>query len=373
MNEYNIKVDFTKGRIVTNLKRLVQNDYNSTKINFTFDKEGRVLFKMLYPDGSEYIDEVQNNELIFGKGILYQEGTYEYEISLYSEDGRLTDYATKSFEVRSELVDTDEVVAPDDRVPILDTLINEVNTIKQDVVDGKYNGENGTDGITPNISVGTTTTLEADAEAQVTQTGTIENPVFNFAIPRGERGETGGVSLEEVKAITGELENLPTEDKSNIVNSIIELASNSGGIPTITEDTTITEYGIYQYYTENQLGVKITVAGNWDHGGTYSLYGSGVFIYVKGNLAIRNPILIVLTSDGTFGRIRVINNGSERQIDFNSIMLTNKNDVYVTVEHKYNTLPTSSVVPTKDTHFVNKKYVDDAITSTITTVLEGEY
>ena len=47
MNEYKLNVDFAKGRISTNLRRLVQNDYNSTKINFTFDKEGRVLFKML--------------------------------------------------------------------------------------------------------------------------------------------------------------------------------------------------------------------------------------------------------------------------------------------------------------------------------------
>lgn len=135
MNEYNIKVDFTKGKIFTNLKKLVQNDYNSTKLNFTFDKEGRVLFKLLYPDGTQYVDEIQNNELVFGAGILNQEGDYEYEISLYTEDGRLTDYATKSFEVRSELVDTDEIVAPDDRVPVLDKLINEVNELRNSEIE----------------------------------------------------------------------------------------------------------------------------------------------------------------------------------------------------------------------------------------------
>lgn len=137
MNEYNIKVDFTKGKIFTNLKKLVQNDYNSTKLNFTFDKEGRVLFKLLYPDGTQYVDEIVNNELVFGPGILNQEGTYEYEIALYTEDGRLTDYATKTFEVRSELVNTDELVTPDDRVPVLDKLIDEVNTIKQDIGEGE--------------------------------------------------------------------------------------------------------------------------------------------------------------------------------------------------------------------------------------------
>lgn len=142
MNEYYIKVDFEKGRIATNLKKLVQNDYNSTKINFTFDKEGRVLFKMLYPDKTEYVTDIQNNELIFGAGILNQEGYYEYEIALYTEDGRLTDYATKEFEVRSELVDTDELVAPDDRVPVLDNLINEVNQTNNIDIDIKSENDN---------------------------------------------------------------------------------------------------------------------------------------------------------------------------------------------------------------------------------------
>ena len=92
MKEYKIKVLFDVEQIITDLKELVQNDYNTTKLNFTFDKEGRVLFKMSYPDGTQYVDEIKNNELIFGKGVLNQEGTYEYEIALYAEDGRLTNH-----------------------------------------------------------------------------------------------------------------------------------------------------------------------------------------------------------------------------------------------------------------------------------------
>lgn len=136
MNEYNIKVDFTKGKIFTNLKELVQNDYNSTKLNFTFDKEGRVLFKLLRPDNSQYVDEIVDNTLIFGPGILSKDGEYTYEISLYTEDGRLTATKEKTFEVRSELVDTDETVAPDDRVPVLDKLINEVNELRNSEIEG---------------------------------------------------------------------------------------------------------------------------------------------------------------------------------------------------------------------------------------------
>lgn len=129
MNEYNVKVNFEKGMIQTNLKKLVQNDYNSTKLNFTFDKEGRVLFKMLKPDNSQYVDDIKNNTLIFGPGILSKDGEYTYEISLYAEDGRLTTLQARTFDVRNEIVNTDEIVEVDDRVPVLDNLINEVNNI----------------------------------------------------------------------------------------------------------------------------------------------------------------------------------------------------------------------------------------------------
>ena len=146
MNEYNFNVKFEKGRISSNLKKLVQNDYNSTKINFTFDKDGRKLFKMLYPDGTPYITQINNNELIFGRGVLSQDGTYEVEIAVYTEDGRLTDYATTKFEVRAELIQSDEIVEVDDRLPILDSLIKDVNKIKEDAENGLFNGEKGEKG-----------------------------------------------------------------------------------------------------------------------------------------------------------------------------------------------------------------------------------
>ena len=146
MNEYNFNVKFEKGRISSNLKKLVQNDYNSTKINFTFDKEGRKLFKMLYPDGTAYITQIDNDELIFGPGVLSQDGTYEVEIALYTADRRLTDYATSKFEVRAELIQSDEIVEIDDRLPILDNLINDIEQIKKDVANGKFNGKDGEPG-----------------------------------------------------------------------------------------------------------------------------------------------------------------------------------------------------------------------------------
>ena len=52
-------------------------------------------------------------------------------------------------------------------------------------------GEKGDTGLTPNIQIGTVTTLEPDQQATVERTGDNENPVFNFGIPKGEDGKSG--------------------------------------------------------------------------------------------------------------------------------------------------------------------------------------
>ena len=55
-------------------------------------------------------------------------------------------------------------------------------------------GPQGPIGKTPNVQVGTVETLEPTEEATVTRTGTDEEPVFNFGIPKGEKGDTGEVT-----------------------------------------------------------------------------------------------------------------------------------------------------------------------------------
>lgn len=59
-------------------------------------------------------------------------------------------------------------------------------------------------GKTPNITIGTITTVEWDEGAYVENIGTNENPIFNFHIPRGKPGEPGtggggGDTGEQVK------------------------------------------------------------------------------------------------------------------------------------------------------------------------------
>ena len=70
----------------------------------------------------------------------------------------------------------------------------------KDGINGK-DGKDGINGVTPDFSIGTVTTLEPNESASVTLTGTEEEPVLNFGIPRGVKGEQGEVSLSDLEKI----------------------------------------------------------------------------------------------------------------------------------------------------------------------------
>lgn len=86
-------------------------------------------------------------------------------------------------------------------------------------------GNPGSDGKSPTVNVGTTTTGPAGSQASVTNSGTETDAVFNFTIPvgiqgqRGEKGDTGSVFTPSVDADgiiswtnNGGLENPPSQD-----------------------------------------------------------------------------------------------------------------------------------------------------------------
>lgn len=64
---------------------------------------------------------------------------------------------------------------------------------KGDVGPQGEQGLKGDNGLTPNITIGSVTTLESNQQATVTRRGTDANPIFDFGIPKGEKGEPGGM------------------------------------------------------------------------------------------------------------------------------------------------------------------------------------
>lgn len=67
-------------------------------------------------------------------------------------------------------------------------------------------GDKGDTGATPNIQIGTVRTLEPEQQATASMSGTVENPLLNLGIPRGQDGASGGIGKKYFKKITLEEE-----------------------------------------------------------------------------------------------------------------------------------------------------------------------
>ena len=82
-------------------------------------------------------------------------------------------------------------------------------------------GLTGATGATPNLTIGTVTTLEPDASATASITGTAEDPVLNLGIPRGQTGEVTEEEFTQLK-----------EGLSDLASTKIEISMQSGMIYT---------------------------------------------------------------------------------------------------------------------------------------------
>lgn len=211
MKEYYINVNFEDNTIETDLKELVQNDYNSIKLNFEFDIEyDTAMFELKYPNGDTWQKEIVEGSLIIPKGVLYQTGDYEYEISLYTSDGKLTHNKTRIFDVRSELV-KDNIPINEDRVPILSDLINKANVAVENIEKFKEEIRNDETLKGPKGDKGEPFTYEDFTEEQLEALrgpkGDIgeQGPqgIQGEVGPQGEKGEKGDAGEQGPQGIQG--------------------------------------------------------------------------------------------------------------------------------------------------------------------------
>ena len=64
-------------------------------------------------------------------------------------------------------------------------------------------GDPGDDGVTPNIQIGTVTTLPAGSQATASISGTEENPLLNLGIPKGDKGDGAAGGTDLALGLTG--------------------------------------------------------------------------------------------------------------------------------------------------------------------------
>lgn len=90
-------------------------------------------------------------------------------------------------------------------------------------------GDTGETGATPNLTIGTVSTLNPDQSASATITGTAENPVLNLGLPRGQTGSVTNVYGSTVPY---------SESDSRTIKQVVDALPSS--IPTMTGATAST-------------------------------------------------------------------------------------------------------------------------------------
>ena len=207
-----------------------EKEINISKCKFEFsDEYGDNLVKEAYftLDGETYKQIIVNDECSYPPEVLVKIGTVELGVVAYEVQdeeyierfnpspvyfqttiGSLKDHAENSEEITPSEMEQFEQALEEGLAEVANvdidasksgntatvSITNRNGVTKTvEIYDGEK-GEDGEPGITPNIQVGTTTTLPAGSNATVTQRGTTENPIFDFGIPKGEDGQSGGVS-----------------------------------------------------------------------------------------------------------------------------------------------------------------------------------
>ena len=155
---FEILVNFEDSDSITsNPINIVQGDYNSIEFDFQLSKNdySRAMFYMVKPSGLHFAADISDGKVEFIDNIAFSEvGKYLFSVALYGTDSRLTNTAKGELTVVDGQLDMDDEIVPQENYRILDSLINEVNTLKEEIEesiatindvfkDVSYNGTTG--------------------------------------------------------------------------------------------------------------------------------------------------------------------------------------------------------------------------------------
>ena len=213
----------------------------------------------------------------------------------------------------------------------------------------------------------------------------------------GEKGEDGsiqytaGANLEitgdNVINVTGigNLENLDTTAKDNLVSAINELVNSSGGsagIEYIATNNFVNPFifsehdkGIYVFRPGTAIYCKAFPSSN----DSLWLNVSDAILYVYEKLTEETPNNTAIGFCYSYRNERMtIKTASSESSGLiyttgYALALSPEADHIIEGTYNFSTLPRSTVVPTLDSQLTNKKYVDDAIAAAVTSALGGSY
>ena len=130
---FDILVNFEENDSLTsNPIKLVRGDYNSVDFVFQISMEyDLAMFFVVKPDGKQFATAINEGRVTVNadESVFDILGTYEFGVSIYDEDSKLTNVRKGKIKVVSGLDVDDEDVESDNNYHILDDLINRVTSL----------------------------------------------------------------------------------------------------------------------------------------------------------------------------------------------------------------------------------------------------
>ena len=116
----------------SNIIKLVKGDFNSVNFEFQINKTyDLAMFYVVKPDGKQYVTAINQNRVVVNASdsVFSILGTYEYGVSIYDEDSKLTNVQKGKIKVVEGLDVDDEEIKDDNNYKILDDLIKSVTSL----------------------------------------------------------------------------------------------------------------------------------------------------------------------------------------------------------------------------------------------------
>ena len=223
------------------------------------------------------------------------------------------------------------------------------------------------------------------------------NGAWRALTQKGEKGEDGavqytaGTNLEitgnNVINVTGigNLENLDTTAKDNLVSAINELVNSSGGTVGIEYIATNNSSNPF-IFSEHDKGIYVFRSGTAIYCKAFPSSNDYIWFKVSDTILCIYEKLTEETPNNTEigfcfsyrNEHMTIKTASSESSGLSYttgyvLALSPAENHIIEGTYNFSTLPRSTVVPTLDSQLTNKKYVDDAIAAAVTSALGGNY
>lgn len=307
-----MNITVTKNQVSVNTDYILNDkEYNVNQCYFTFSDEytDDLVKKAIFVQGTSTIEmSIINNQCQIPAEVL-NNGQFELRVYAYEVDGdelllRYSPSYTTAY-VRTgsyiENAESPEVITPTQFEQYMQAMNDGLNEVANVDIDAEqldngmsvtitnrygedktvyaYDGEKGDTGATPNIQIGTVVTGD---HSEVTRTGTNENPIFNFVLEKGDKGDTGNGIASVTKTSTSGLTDTYTITYTNGTTTTFDI-TNGKSITNIAKTSTS---GLEDTYTityndnttstftvTNGNGISsIEKTGTQDNVDTYTIY-----------------------------------------------------------------------------------------------------